>query len=52
MPFLLVAKDTAGHKRSSGGDTFEIVVTTEAGAAVGSSRVVDRGTGTYECFYR
>ena len=52
MPFLLVAKDNAGHKRSSGGDSFEIVVCNEAGAAVGSSRVVDRGTGTYECFYR
>jgi hypothetical protein len=52
MPFLLVAKDNAGHKRSSGGDSFKIFVSNEAGAALGSSRVVDRGTGIYECFYR
>lgn len=53
MPFLLVAKDTAGHKRTSGGDTFELTVEDEpTGTAVGSARVVDRGTGAYECFYR
>jgi len=52
MPFILVAKDTSGHKRTSGGDTFEVTVENEAGALVGSSRVVDRGTGLYECFYR
>lgn len=53
VPFLLVAKDTMGHKRTSGGDQFEVTVEDVAtGAAVGSARVVDRGTGTYECFYR
>lgn len=52
MPFLLVSKDTTNHKRTSGGDGFEIAVESESGAVVGSSRIVDRGTGTYECFYR
>lgn len=53
MPFLLIAKDTTGHKRTSGGNTFEVTVEDEAtGAAVGSACVVDRGIGTYECFYR
>lgn len=52
MPFLLVAKDTSNHRRSSGGDVFEIAVESEAGVVVGSSRIVDRGNGLYECFYR
>ena len=52
MPFLLVAKDTCNHKRTSGGDVFEIAIEDECGAMVGSSRVVDCGTGRYECFYR
>ena len=52
MPFLLVAKDTTGHKRTSGGDTFQVSLESEAGVVVGSARVVDRGTGTYECFFR
>lgn len=52
MPLLLVARDTAGSKRTSGGDAFEVSLESEAGQAVGSARVVDRGTGVYECFYR
>ncbi len=52
MPFLLVAHDTAGSKRTSGGDAFEVSLESEAGQVVGSARVVDRGTGVYECFYR
>lgn len=52
MPFLLVARDTAGSKRTSGGDAFEVSLESEAGQVVGSARVVDRGTGVYECFYR
>lgn len=47
-----MARDTAGSKRTSGGDAFEVSLESEAGQAVGSARVVDRGTGVYECFYR
>lgn len=52
MPFLLLARDTAGQKRTGGGDAFEVSLESEGGAAVGSARVVDRSTGVYECFYR
>jgi dynein heavy chain len=52
MPFTLLAKDTMHHKRTSGGDVFEITVESEAGAAVGSTRIEDCGNGMYKCHYR
>ncbi len=51
MPFIIQARDTNNEKRTSGGDTFTVRITSADGKAEGVARVEENYDGTYLCAY-
>lgn len=51
VPFLIQARDTLNDKRTSGGDTFKVTLTSVDGKSEGIARVKDLENGQHAVYY-